>query len=373
MRVRRVWWQCCLWWSLALWLTACASQPAPSDDYAAIAQEIQAHYEGDFDRLSPSKQRHYAQRLYRITGDDAYLPVNRRYVHQLLADLTRELDGLARPGYTDDRARELLADYSQRTAKQRARQRMFEQWGDLIYARKLLFWLSQADDYGLLDCVENRQRALDYLASVDFQAFLTDPEVLEVYAAQVANAVYYLHQLGIADLRADVIDAFRTHYPPQRNDELDPASWRNKLYGMTHFVIAESQYYQRPVEAERFGWIFDEFRDDLDRVLTVKEDILAEVGISFLLTGQADDPAFSRVRQAVAEAYDPRARMIPGASGGLDFDRGEHRNVLAIMLFDWPDRLYPGPDFSATTEGERCRLAPLHASKPLGTTAAVIN
>ncbi|WP_148252814.1 DUF3541 domain-containing protein [Aidingimonas lacisalsi] len=357
MLARRVWWQCALWWAVMLGLTACTTPMVQDRSHVDIAQAIQAHYESGFDRLSPSKQRHYAQRMYRMTGDSAYLPVSRRYARQLLADLQREVDGLMSAGYATQRARELLAGYPQRTAKQRSRRQMFERWGELIYARKLLFWMSQAETYGVLECVEGHQRAFDYLADIDFRTFLTDPQVLEVYAAQVANAVYYLYQLGIADLRSEVIDAFRAHFPPERNAELDQASWRNKLYGMTHFVIAESRYYQRPVDAGRFDWLFEELRSDLDRVLTVKEDILAEVGISFLLTGQAEAPALARIREAVAEAYDPRARMIPGASGGLEFDRGEHRNVLAIMLFDWPETLHPGPDFSATMEGERCRLA----------------
>jgi hypothetical protein len=39
--------------------------------------------------------------------------------------------------------------------------------------------------------------------------------------------------------------------------------------------------------------------------------------------------------------------MVPSESGSTDLEDGEHRNVLAIMLLDWPERLYPGPLLSS--------------------------
>ncbi|MDX1464817.1 MAG: DUF3541 domain-containing protein, partial [Halomonas sp.] len=213
-------------------------------------------------------------------------------------------------------------------------------------AKGLAFKLTQAKYHGLLNDVAlpGHRRALDYLASVDFRAFLLDPQVMAVYAAQVANLVYYLEDLGVTDLREEVASAFRHQYPPAQDARLSTAEYRNKIYGMTHFVIAASDYYQKPVDAEEFGWVLDEFAAGLDRILRdTKEDIYTEVGVSFLLAGQEDHPAVRRLRNALLDAYDPVARMVPSEQGGTDLARGEHRNVLAIMLLDWPGRLYPGP------------------------------
>lgn len=185
---------------------------------------------------------------------------------------------------------------------------------------------------------------------------MLDPEVLALYAAQVANLVYYLHGLGVTDLRQDVMAAFREQYPPHRDRMLPDEEYRNKIYGMTHFVIAASDYYQKPVSAHTFRWVLDEFAASLDQILArTKEDIYTEVGISFLLAGETNHPAVSRLRDALLEAWNPQARIVPSEQGDTDLVAGEHRNVLAIMLLAWPDRLHPGPLLTEAAP-QRCML-----------------
>ncbi|MFG6157704.1 DUF3541 domain-containing protein [Halomonas sp. 1390] len=321
----------------------------------AVARSIQGRYEQALPDLPSSKQRHYAQRLYRMTGDDRYLPLNRAYGRRLVSALREEIDGLADPGHVARRGREAVAVYPVASEKQRRRKRMLAEWEEIAYAKGLAFKLTQARYHGLLndDVLPGHRRALDYLASVDFRAFLLDPDVMAVYAAQVANLVYYLEDLGVIDLRCEVTTAFRRQYPPARDARLSTAEYRNKIYGMTHFVIAASDYYQQPVDAEEFDWVLDEFAAGLDRILLdTKEDIYAEVGISFLLAGQEEHPAVRRLRNALLDAYDPVARMVPSERGGTDLARGEHRNVLAIMLLDWPTDLHGGPMLHGISHAE---------------------
>jgi hypothetical protein len=328
-------------------LTGCALQPqAPALDHAAAAESIRAHYEVALSDLPQSKQRHYAQRLYRVTGDARYLPLNRAYGQRLVSQLNEEIEALGTPGYAKRQAREAVENYSTSSKKHRRRKRMLAEWGEIVYAKSLAFDLTQMKHYGLLNERElpSYQRALDYLADVDFRPFLLDPDVMAVYAAQVANLTFYLDELGVTDLRQEVIMAFRQQYPPARDAMLSNAEYRNKIYGMTHFVIAASNYYQKPVAAQQFRWVFDEFAASLEQILArTKADIYTEVGISFLLAGESSHPAVTHLRDALLKAYDPAARMIPSEHGDTELAKGEHRNVLAIMLFDWPDRLYPGP------------------------------
>ncbi|PSJ22365.1 DUF3541 domain-containing protein [Halomonas sp. ND22Bw] len=347
--------------ALALLLAGCALEPAPRPSDEAVAAEIRATYERALPSLSAGKRRHYAQRMYRITGDTRWLPLNRDYGERLVASLREEIARLDEPGYAARRSREGVEGYPERTAKQRRRKRMLAGWGEIHYAKGLAFDLTQAHYHGLLNDrdLPGHRRALDYLSGVDFLAFVTDPEVIDVYAAQVANLVHYLEDLGVADLRGEAIAAFRQRFPPSRDAALDRALFRNKIYGMTHFVIAASDYYQKPVSADAFAWVLDDFAEDLDRILAeTKEDIYTEVGISFLLAGREQAPAVVRLREALVAAYDPMAGMVPSESGGTDLEYGEHRNVLAIMLLDWPERLYPGPVLSSGAqerEGVACR------------------
>ncbi|WP_016855097.1 DUF3541 domain-containing protein [Halomonas smyrnensis] len=346
-------WRRLLGWGLALLLAGCALDPAPRPSDETVAAEIRATYERALPTLSAGKQRHYAQRLYRITGDERWLPLNRAYGERLVASLREEIARLDEPGYVARCSREGVEGYPERTAKQRRRKRMLADWGEIHYAKGLAFDLTQAHYHGLLNerDLPGYRRALAYLSGIDFLAFVTDPEVLDVYAAQVANLVYYLEDLGVADLRGEAIAAFRQRFPPSRDASLDRALYRNKIYGMTHFVIAASDYYQRPVSADEFAWVLDDFADDLARILAdTKADIYTEVGISFLLAGREQAPAVTRMREALVAAYDPVAGMVPSEWGGTDLEHGEHRNVLAIMLLDWPERLYPGPILSSSRQ-----------------------
>lgn len=336
------------------WAAGCATPlPVPANPEAiaseATAEAIRTRYETALTELPQSKQRHYAQRLYRITGDERYLPLNHAYGRRLIKKLREEIAALEIPGYAERRAREAVADYPTSSEKKQRRKRMLARWGEIAYAKRLAFDLVQAKTYGLLNerDLPDYPRALAYLESVDFRSFLLDGDVIAVYAAQVANLADYLHDLGVLDLREEAITAFRQQYPPTRDAALSQAEYRNKIYGMTHFVIAASGYYQKPVEAEAFHWALNEFAAGLEPILTrTKEDIYTEVGISFLLAGQTEHPAVRRLHTALLQAYDPAARMIPAEDGDTDLARGEHRNVLAIMLLNWPGRLYPGPVLS---------------------------
>lgn len=338
------------WLGLLALLVGCAAF-APElerERHRQAGLAIQAVYEAALPELPPGKQRHYAQRLYRLTGDDRYLELNREYGRRLVQQLDEEIAGLADPGHAAERSREIVEGYPQRTAKRRARREMLAEWGEIAFARQLLFRLAQAEYHGLLPEIENLERAREYLAGVDWRPFLVDPEVMRIYAAQVANQVMFLHQLGIVDLRREVVDAFRRQYPAGSAGQLSKEEYLNKLYGMTHFVIAASRYYQQRVDAEEFAWVLEAFERDIESILArATEDIQAEVALSFLLAGREDHPVVGRVRDALVAAMDPTAGMIPSPSGGIDLTRGEHRNVLAIMVLCWWGTLYPGPDLAA--------------------------
>ncbi|SDN72805.1 DUF3541 domain-containing protein [Vreelandella arcis] len=334
---------------MVLALAGCAAMEphAERDVQRDAGLAIQEIYEQALPTLSENKQRHFAQRLYRLTGEQRWRALNRAYGERLIVQLEEDIVGLAEPGYAAARSRTIVADYSQSTAKQRARRAMLGEWGEIAFARSLLFRLVQAEYHDLLPAIENHERALGYQAEVDWSTFLTDPSVIGVYAAQVANYTYFLHQLGVMDLRREVEEAFRRHYPPDRVAELDDAEYRNWLYGLTHFVIADSHYYQRKVDPEVHAWVLEALERETAGILArATADIQAEVALAFLLAGRENHPLVGRVRESLVAAVDPASGIIPSPSGEKGLAGGEHRNVLAIMVLRWPGRLHPGPDLS---------------------------
>ncbi|ELY21141.1 DUF3541 domain-containing protein [Vreelandella titanicae] len=334
---------------IVLALAGCAAMEphAERDVQRDAGLAIQEIYEQALPTLSEDKQRHFAQRLYRLTGEQRWWALNHAYGERLRTRLEEDIVGLTKPGYAAANSRAIVADYSQRTAKQRARRAMLGKWGEIAFARGLLFRLVQAEYYGILPAIEVHERALGYLAEVDWAAFLTDPAVIGIYAAQVANQAYFLHQLGVMDLRREVQAAFRRHYPPDRVAGLDAAEYRNWLYGLTHFVIADSRYYQRKVDPEVHAWVLEALEREMADILArATADIQAEVALAFLLADREEHPLVGRVREALVAAVDPASGIIPSSAEGEGLAGGEHRNVLAIMVLRWPGRLHPGPDLS---------------------------
>lgn len=95
-------------------------------------------------------------------------------------------------------------------------------------------------------------------------------------------------------------------------------------------------YYQHPVKESDHQWIYDYYRDNIDTIIArSKEDVIAEVGINFLLAGLENDPVVEKTRKAIQRSLNRQAGIIPAVNGSTDLLDGEHRNVLAIMLLDW--------------------------------------
>ncbi|MCV5927502.1 DUF3541 domain-containing protein, partial [Escherichia coli] len=71
----------------------------------------------------------------------------------------------------------------------------------------------------------------------DFTRYATDKEMIEAWAAQLANQVYWLRQLGEQDVVNAFIEAFRSTYPDDNDKKLSAQQYGNKIYGMTHIIF----------------------------------------------------------------------------------------------------------------------------------------
>lgn len=328
--------------------TLAASLSFGDDIYHKTADDIRTTFESSLFTLPPDIQEHYAARMYRMTDSDKYLyPIlyNLRIViDQFMADT----DSLNDSAYVRRRVDRLLDDFEGESRKSRHRRKLFEDAGNMLFYLDLLHTCNKIREYELPDpyIKERYDSAISCLRKIDFAAYLTRRDVIRVYAAQAVNYVYYLHDLGIADLRSDYRRAFREVFPDADDDDLTGLEYKDKVYGLTHFIFASSGYYQHYVDESEFQWVLDYFSMHIDRVIEdTKEDIVAEVGVCFCLAGRKDDPAAQKCRDAILSSVNDERGMIPSVSGDYSLDKGEHRNVLAIMLLSWPDDLHPGPSF----------------------------
>ncbi|SEF63314.1 DUF3541 domain-containing protein [Vibrio hangzhouensis] len=310
--------------------------PPIQQQFQASANAVKETYESRLFTLSPYKQGHFGLRMYRQTQDAKYNNV----VLGDLANVTNRVNRLVAEVTTPTAIREYslrrLNDYK-KGKDERSQRRYKATKNDPEYfymGLDLLRYMARLNEYGVQHHDDKKLRKI--LNSYDFKAALTDEGMITAWAAQLANQAYWLKQIGEQDLVDEFVTAFRKTYPDGEDYRLSPQQFGNKLYGMTHIILADSGYYQRQVNEAEHQWIFDYFRKNIDDIiLHTKEDVIAEVGLSFLLAGLEDDPVVQKARTAIRQSIDKEKGMIPSVSGDFDFAYGEHRNVLAIMLLDW--------------------------------------
>ncbi|WP_199437182.1 DUF3541 domain-containing protein [Vibrio owensii] len=313
-----------------------AAQESPVLTYSQSAQLIKDTYESRLYTLPAFREGHFGLRMYRQTLDDKYLPA----VWTDMAQVASRLNHFASDVTTQEQiflySEERLANYhDQEDERGQRRYTVTKHQPEYFYLGvDLLGAMARADEYGLKHKQDKTLRSV--LRRYDFSRYATDPEMIEAWAAQLANQVYWLRQLGEQDVVAQFTKAFRSTYPDSQDKKLSPQQYSNKIYGMTHIIFGDSQYYQKQVNEAGHQWIYDYFRDNIDTIiLRSKEDVIAEVGITFLLAGLDDDPVVDKTRQAIQGAINTEQGMIPSVEGDYDLKYGEHRNVLAIMLLDW--------------------------------------
>lgn len=324
-----------------------------NDIYRETADNIRATIESSLFTLPPDIQEHYAARMYRVTGDNEYLYPILYNLRIILDQFIADADHLYDSAYAQRRVDQLLDEFEGGSRKNRHRRKLFEDAGHMIFYLNLLHTCNKIHDYNIpANGIKSRcDSVIVLLRNIDFASFLTDSDVIRIYAAQAVNYVYYLYDLGIVDLRDRYRLAFRDVFPDANDDVMTGLEYKDKIYGLTHFIFAASGYYQEYIDSSDFKWILDYFSANIDRITgKTKEDIIVEVGICFCLAGRKDDPPAQKCRDAILSSVDRERAIIPSVSGDYSLEKGEHRNVLAVMLLSWPDDLHPGPSFKDRPE-----------------------
>ncbi|MGE6647764.1 DUF3541 domain-containing protein [Shewanella colwelliana] len=321
-----------------------ASAEVKANDLEQVRDGIQQSLESHLYQLPPRVQGHYGIRLYRMTGDT-------QYANSALVDLYAVVDSQAyyacqldKPGFIEQEAKAAIVVLG-KGPRAKARKKALKPFPEfLFYTDVLLRFSSRIDEFGLTGpCHEKLTKALK---NTDLKPGLTDKAMIEAWAAQLINYVYWAKQLGVGDYIEEYKTAFNEVYPDSRDKKLNKKQFRNKIYGMTHFIFAASEYYQHQVDKQTFAWILDYFDANIDRILAdATDDIIAEVGISFHLAGLSNHPVVKKTQAHIINAYDPKVATIPSPRGNPDLALGEHRNVLAMMLLNWPETLHQGPYF----------------------------
>jgi len=320
-------------------------------EFTANANRIQETFDTQFYRLSPEKQSHYALRMYRVFGNEDYLySVLMSVLLQTnkLKDYFLNMDDREfRMAIVKNRIHNIPGSRLPDARKDTLRKAVLENSDDLSFYLTLLLMVDRLNEYGL--DIPDKDRFIDTYRNYDFRSYLLEENFIRAWGIHVPSYIHALYKLGIDDLREDFNLAFLQIFPDDKDDELSAAEYADKIYILTHIVISTSSFYQYFANEEEVAWIIDYFEDNLDRILAdTKPDIVAEVGISFLLAKRNNVESINKIRNYTIEHIDDEHNMILSTEGDSSLFFGEHRNILAIMLLNWPDELalHPGPNLS---------------------------
>lgn len=343
--------------ALLLWGTSAAFASSDEREQKRVAGVIRATFDRSLDSLRSETQLHYLIRIWRGTGDSAVLPLLRPLVRDFMMQVRTDVDSQASLTYRLLRDSVLAEPFRGTGRKARARSSLLANRHEDIYMLNLLAAYNRMQDFGLdSTACPLISRQIERLVSAwDFRAVVLDSSLVAVYGAQIANYVHYLHRLGMADLRDSLRQVISRVFPDSTDHRLTRAQFGDKMYTLTHLILAASRYYQRPVPPEEYHWVIDYFLARKKRLLReLTTDMIAEVGLCFLLTGRSADPMLQDCRRHIMKKFDPEAGLIPSERGTTALQQAEHRNVLAILLLDWPEKLSSGPDVRAEAT-EFCR------------------
>lgn len=320
--------------------------------HADMADSVLENYKANLYKLPLVKQEHFSIRMYRITGDKEHLNSVIDYVYFLSQKYQYLFSSFDQPELILKKSNNLLLDANKNPSqKYKLRIKKISQYGDLFFYLYLLEITNKIFSYHLenTSLFPQTNTVIDILKTqiTRLEAFILNEENIKIYGAELVNYVYYLHDLHIIDLRKSYTKLFQQTFPDYRDSQLSELEYEAKIYGMTHFITAASHYYQNSVSDEDFLWVSEYFEHNIQQIMERTEnDVIAEVGVCLLLLNKKDSPTIKKIRDHLKTAYNMQHQMIPTRTSSVDFIFGEHRNILTVMLFKWPEKLMGGPFFT---------------------------
>ena len=208
-----------------------------------IAEQIKTKYESQLYTLVPYTQRHYALRMFRLSG-------NEKYLYPIITDmmiianlLNQDVNGLSDADYRKQRELIILNRFNLTKEKQKRRYQLLKQYPQLAFSFAQLANINMVHEVGLLDSefFPDTDLTLNFLKQQNFSTFFLNPEVVEIYSPQLATYIFFLSDLGIVDLQKRFVHEFKNVFMKINDNDLSKMLYAQKLYGLTHFIIGASR------------------------------------------------------------------------------------------------------------------------------------
>ncbi|MBN9228077.1 MULTISPECIES: DUF3541 domain-containing protein [Legionella] len=316
--------------------------------HANIGERILKEYQSKLYTLPVTHQEHFAMRMYTLTGNEEYINPIINYLYLLGGRYRYLYKNLQNDIVIEIENKRLLSITDGDTEKTKRRIKESLKYPRIAYYLSLLILTNKIYFYHMegTPLFPDTPKIISFLKtkSSDFEKFILDEENIKIYGAQLINYVYYLYDLGIIDLRKSYTKKFKKIFPDSQDAQLTDLDYAAKIYGMTHFILSESRYYQKQLNPNLFHWITEYFNTHIDEIISRTEyDVIVEVGVCLMLIKSSDSKTIDKIKAHLKTIYNKNYGILPNKENSFDLIKGEHRNILTIMLFSWPNKLTEVP------------------------------
>jgi len=308
----------------------------------SVGRKIKEHYENNLHALSRYKRCHFAKRMHRITGDARYLKHAQEHLSVMKEHFEEDVKKLGDKEHIKKRSEEIydkLSDFGTPEAQTR-RRNVFRDKKEHLFFYYLIETGHMLREAGAFDRdAASYRKWVEFLRNnIDFSKLLLKEDIFREFSTQLVNYVYFLKIDGITDKTKEFRQMFNQVFSIDEGGQ----HFINKIYTMTHFIIAASDYYQQFVDPNEFEWVLNYFRQNMERIINeTNPDVIFEVGLCFKLAGMHNAKEIELARSIVAREHDAELGYIPRKDKSLE--QSEHANIMAIMLMHDFYRLHRGP------------------------------
>jgi len=310
-----------------------------------IGDTIIKTYEDKLSLLSLRKQFHFLTRIYRITGNAKYIPMIRAVYKALLPKFKKNLEAIRTEAKLKELAETRILKYKHDTPRRAKRYSYYLLNPELLVYEAAILDLFIVKSLGMenSDSISHEfKKAKSLISGKNLERLFLSQEHIRVNPSESANKIFFLNFLGISDRREELLKTSKEYWlnlKPQ-----DTPTWHNKIYALTHLIIAASNYYQNLVEKEKFDWILNYFDEDFNNIeKAVSLDSLGEIGLCYKLTANPQNNNLQKIKTILESKFDKKIGYIAHEKYS-DFSGSEHRNTVAAMVLTDFDNLYKGPN-----------------------------
>lgn len=292
----------------------------------SLSQEIKQYYFDHFDELPQDKQFHFSSRLAAWQGDQTAIDALYNLRDHMVSG--QNIDGLLR---------EILTKPAGRLYGKPVRQVFFDKYPALFGIHNCLFRIRHLKDiYG----IDARQDFLGLVNAEDLEKLYSeltrDHEALRILSRFAVDFIYLYEILYEASNRLDPTVILNQDI---KYDLDDTTQLHLFIYLYTHAIIADTNFYERPVPLDRLD-VYRLMLSRLEGIVAKRANIKLDNKFEFLVACRicgVDSVLFKKINNEAATALSPYGRFIidelngAPAAGLNGFARSEHRNVLFVM------------------------------------------